>query len=203
MDWSHADLVSALVPYEVSLRTRGLAGVSVKSYLSYARRFLRWRIGDYAPRGHHPRGRSLSRSRADIATLRAELGKYAKELAEAGLRPAAITTYTQTAALFLTWLERDSERRRARERSARYSSGTVRASSADYRDRIRIVSGTRGGQPTIRGLRLTVADILGYLAAGMSEDEILADFPDLERPDIRAALAYAADRERQHAVVME
>ena len=66
----------------------------------------------------------------------------------------------------------------------------------DYRKRIKVVAGKRGGQPTIRGLRITVADVLSYLAAGMSEDQILADLPDLQRDDIRAALAHAADRER-------
>lgn len=66
----------------------------------------------------------------------------------------------------------------------------------DYRKRIRVIAGKRGGQPTIRGLRITVS----YLAAGMTEDQILDDFPDLQRDDIRAALAYAADRDRQHAI---
>lgn len=70
----------------------------------------------------------------------------------------------------------------------------------DYRKRIRVVAGKRGGQPTIRGLRITVSDVLSYLAAGMTEDQILNDFPDLQRDDIRAALAYAADRDRQHAI---
>lgn len=56
-----------------------------------------------------------------------------------------------------------------------------------YMDRITIESGKRGGKPCIRGLRITVYDILEYLASGMTEDEILADFPDLEREDIRAA----------------
>lgn len=67
----------------------------------------------------------------------------------------------------------------------------------DYRDRITIEVGKRGGKPCIRGLRITVYDVLDYLAGGMSEDEILADFPDLEREDIRATLAFAADRERR------
>jgi uncharacterized protein (DUF433 family) len=49
----------------------------------------------------------------------------------------------------------------------------------------------------VRGLRITVYDVLGYLAAGMSEDDILADFPDLERADVRACLAFAADQERR------
>lgn len=66
-----------------------------------------------------------------------------------------------------------------------------------YMDRITIESGKRGGKPCIRGLRITVYDILEYLASGMTEDEILADFPDLEREDIRAALAFAAERERR------
>ena len=57
-------------------------------------------------------------------------------------------------------------------------------------------AGKRGGKPCIRGLRITVYDVLEYLAAGMTEAEILADFPDLERADIRAALAFAAERER-------
>ena len=63
----------------------------------------------------------------------------------------------------------------------------------DYRERITIKPDKRGGKPFIRGLRITVYDILGYLAAGMSEAEILADFPDLESADIRASLAFAAD----------
>jgi uncharacterized protein (DUF433 family) len=55
----------------------------------------------------------------------------------------------------------------------------------------------RTGQPCIRGLRFTVRDVLEYLAGGMSVDEILADFPDLSAEDIRACLAFAADRERR------
>jgi uncharacterized protein (DUF433 family) len=67
----------------------------------------------------------------------------------------------------------------------------------DYRDRITMEPGKRGGKPCIRGMRITVYDVLEYLAAGMTEDEILDDFPDLERDDIRACLAFAADRERK------
>ena len=69
--------------------------------------------------------------------------------------------------------------------------------SPDYTKIITVDSGKRGGKPCIRGLRITVYDVLEYLASGMSEDEILADFPDLERDDIRASLAFAADRERR------
>jgi uncharacterized protein (DUF433 family) len=67
----------------------------------------------------------------------------------------------------------------------------------DYRDIITIEAGKRGGKPIIRGMRTTVQDVLEYLAGGMSEDEILADFPELTREDIRACLAFAADRERK------
>lgn len=67
----------------------------------------------------------------------------------------------------------------------------------NYRDRITLESGKRGGQPCIRGLRITVYDVLGWLAAGMSQDEILRDHPDLEADDIKACLAFAADRERR------
>lgn len=67
----------------------------------------------------------------------------------------------------------------------------------DYRSRITVEPGRRSGKPCIRDLRITVYDILDYLAGGMSEAEILVDFPDLEREDIRAALAFAADRERR------
>jgi uncharacterized protein (DUF433 family) len=67
----------------------------------------------------------------------------------------------------------------------------------DYSEIITIEPGKRGGKPCIRGLRITVYDVLEYLASGMSEDEILADFPDLRREDIRACLAFAADRERR------
>ena len=71
----------------------------------------------------------------------------------------------------------------------------------DYRERITIEAGKRGGKPCIRGLRITVADVLDYLASGMTEDEILRDFPDLVREDIKACLAFAADRERRFVSV--
>jgi uncharacterized protein (DUF433 family) len=70
-------------------------------------------------------------------------------------------------------------------------------SAMDYRERITIEPDKRGGKPCIRGLRITVYDVLGYLASGMSEEEILSDFPDLESEDIRASLAFAADFDRR------
>ena len=67
----------------------------------------------------------------------------------------------------------------------------------DYRQIITIEPGKRGGKPCIRGLRITVSDVLDYLASGMTEAEIVADFPELTSDDIRACLAFAADRERR------
>ena len=67
----------------------------------------------------------------------------------------------------------------------------------DYRHIITIEPAKRGGKPCIRGLRITVYDVLEYLASGMSQEEILTDFPDLNAEDIRACLAFAADRERR------
>jgi len=66
-----------------------------------------------------------------------------------------------------------------------------------YQNIITIEPGKRGGRPCIRGLRISVADVLGWLAAGMSHQDILADYPELTEEDIRACLAYAADRERR------
>lgn len=67
----------------------------------------------------------------------------------------------------------------------------------DYRDRIVVDPEIRFGKPIVRGTRITVGDVLGYLAGGMSEDEILDQFPQLAREDIRACLAFAAERERK------
>lgn len=67
----------------------------------------------------------------------------------------------------------------------------------DYQDYITMEPDKRGGKPCIRGLRITVYDVLDYLASGMSEAEILQDFPDLTADDIKACLAFAADRERR------
>jgi uncharacterized protein (DUF433 family) len=71
----------------------------------------------------------------------------------------------------------------------------------DYQDYITIEPDQRGGKPCIRGMRITVYDVLDYLASDMTEAEILADFPDLTHEDIRACLAFAADRERKLFVV--
>jgi len=67
----------------------------------------------------------------------------------------------------------------------------------DYRDRIVIDPEVRFGKPCVRGTRITVGDVLSYLASGMSEQQILADFPQLAPEDIRACLAFAAERERR------
>jgi uncharacterized protein (DUF433 family) len=71
----------------------------------------------------------------------------------------------------------------------------------DYRSIITIEPGKRSGQPCIRGMRITVSDVLSYLASGMSEAEVISDFPELTPEDIRACLAYAADRERHIRVL--
>jgi uncharacterized protein (DUF433 family) len=67
----------------------------------------------------------------------------------------------------------------------------------NYQNIITIQPGKRGGRPTIRGMRIAVADVLGWLAAGMTHEEIISDYPELTEEDIRACLACAADRERR------
>jgi uncharacterized protein (DUF433 family) len=67
----------------------------------------------------------------------------------------------------------------------------------DYRKIITIEAGKRGGKPCIRGLRITVYDVLDNLASGMTTEEVVADLPDLTQEDVRACLAFAADRERK------
>jgi len=73
----------------------------------------------------------------------------------------------------------------------------IRRRQMDYQNHITIEPGKRSGKPCIRGLRITVSDVLEYLAAGMTPAEIVADFPDLTEEDIRACLAFAADRDRR------
>jgi uncharacterized protein (DUF433 family) len=70
-----------------------------------------------------------------------------------------------------------------------------------YRDIITVEPGKRGGRPCVRGLRITVYDVLGWLASGMTEDQIVADHPDLTKADIRACLEYAAEREHRASAV--
>ena len=77
----------------------------------------------------------------------------------------------------------------------RWSGGVV-----DYHKIITIEPGKMGGKPCVRGMRITVYDVLDYLASGMTEEQIVKDFPYLTREDIQACLAYAADRERSQLV---
>jgi uncharacterized protein (DUF433 family) len=68
--------------------------------------------------------------------------------------------------------------------------------TVDYHNIITIEPGKRGGKPCIRGIRITVGDVLGWLAVGMTHQQIIEDYPDLQETDILACLAYAADKER-------
>ena len=72
----------------------------------------------------------------------------------------------------------------------------------DYQNYIPIEPGKRSAKPCIRSMRITVYDVLGWLASGMSEAEILLDYPELTRDDIRACLSFAADRERQLSTIV-
>ncbi len=71
----------------------------------------------------------------------------------------------------------------------------------NYKDIITIEPGKRGGRPCIRGMRITVYDVLNYLASGMSYEEVLEDFPYLTKQDIMACLSYAAERTHNMVVV--
>ncbi|MFM9904383.1 MAG: DUF433 domain-containing protein [Pyrinomonadaceae bacterium] len=73
----------------------------------------------------------------------------------------------------------------------------------DYREIITFEPGKRSGKPCIRGMRITVQDVLEYLAGGMTESDILIDFPELNHEDIRACITFAANRERQLAVATQ
>lgn len=71
----------------------------------------------------------------------------------------------------------------------------------NYRDYITVDPNKRGGKPCVRGLRITVYEVLEYLASDMTESEILSDYPDLTREDLKACIAFAADRERKLVAV--
>ncbi len=71
----------------------------------------------------------------------------------------------------------------------------------DYKHIITIEPGKRGGKPCIRGLRITVYDVLEYLASGMSKEQLLEELPDLTLEDIHACLSFAADREKQQVAI--
>ncbi len=73
----------------------------------------------------------------------------------------------------------------------------------DYRKIISIEAGKRSGKPCIRNMRITVGDVLGWLAAGMRHDEIIKDFPELTEEDIFASLAYAADKENNRIILSD
>jgi uncharacterized protein (DUF433 family) len=73
----------------------------------------------------------------------------------------------------------------------------------DYKKLITIEPGKRGGKPCIRGMRITVYDVLNWLASGMSRENIIDDFPELSNDDITAALMFAADREAKATIVVK
>ena len=86
-------------------------------------------------------------------------------------------------------------------RAYTWHKATITEQRMDYSQIITIEPGKRSGKPCIRGLRITVYDVLDYMAGGMSPEAILADFPDLTDTDIRACLAFAADAERRFEIV--
>ncbi len=151
--------------------TRADGGSSMAGRLAYLRRHRGWTQRDLALRsGIHQPEISRIETGATIPT-------------EATLeRLAAALGYRLT----LAPLAETGGAQQADEHGAR---GTTMDA---WQDRIRAEPGTRGGQPHIRGSRITVRDILEYLAGGMTPAQILADFPELDPPDIAAALAYAA-----------
>lgn len=210
--WNRGDLFAALDAYLAWLEARPeLSPFTRRSHRQYAGMFVRWLYAEYWPRGFHPRPDPIPHSFClTPADLESEFQAYEAYLKGSPLEPRGVPTYTEGASLFLKWLGRTSRRSRRPSALGQVIPFTTNSRSeqgkqeppVNWRKTIKLIAGKRGGQPTIRGLRITVADVLSYLAAGMSEDQILADFPDLRRADIRAALAYAADRERLRTTLL-
>ncbi len=104
-DWSDDELESDLNEFERWLEGTELSPITRASYVTYARRFLRWRKGDYVPRGvAQPVGRPVPAGRVDLPRLHLQLRQYGEFLAKAGLRPGAVATYASQVAPFLGWL---------------------------------------------------------------------------------------------------
>jgi hypothetical protein len=104
MHWTDDELFAALNEYERVLLASDLAPVTIKSYVTYAGRFLHWRVGDYLPRGVRPAGRPVPFGPVDVAGLRRDLSAYGTLLDRAGLRPLAVRTYVGEAGRFVAWL---------------------------------------------------------------------------------------------------
>lgn len=203
--WNRDDLLDALERYLAWLEDREeLSPFTRSSHHRYAGYFLRFLYAGRPPKGGRPRPdpypAAYCLTEGDVER---ELAGYGPWLATSQLEPRGIPTYIEGASLFVAWLIGRTRRRSGRPARGGVVQlpGTVPMAdrhlegAPDWRKIVRIVPGKRGGRPVIRGLRITVGDVLSLLAAGMDEDQILADFPDLTRRDIRAALAYAADRE--------
>jgi uncharacterized protein (DUF433 family) len=109
----------------------------------------------------------------------------------------AIVRLQRIAGRLLTPFHRLSPHRELRIVSLAAVTPAQEATVSDLLERITLNPEVRSGKPVIRGTRITVSDILEYLAGGMSHEDLLADFPDLSEDDIRAALMFAAERERR------
>lgn len=106
--WTTDDLLAALGPYEYGLTAAGLKPISIRSFVDYARRFLRWRMGEYRPRSAVGPPHARPDGHVDVAALRVDLGKYETDLREAQLLPHAIRTYVGQAGRFVRWLDGSS-----------------------------------------------------------------------------------------------
>jgi uncharacterized protein (DUF433 family) len=209
--WKRGDLFAALDAYLSWLESRAeLSPVTRYSHWRYAGIFVRSLYAEYAPRTGEPRADPYPSSYCLSAEdIERELAAYGAWLGTSQLERRGIPTHVEGASLFVSWLVGRKPRRRggpARGELIRLPNAVAppprpREPAPDWSRVIKIVAGKRGGRPTIRGLRITVGDVLSLLAAGMTEDEILAEFPDLRLADIRAALAFAADRERSKASI--
>lgn len=114
-------------------------------------------------------------------------------------RRSESTTVIGNSLLFLSVVHRQGRGKSFRDFRAcqRFANHAKFTSEMNYQHIITIQPGKRGGRPCIRNMRIAVADVLGWLAAGMSHEQILSEYPELTEEDIRACLAYAADRERR------
>lgn len=105
MGWTTDDLHAAIGRYEEELIAAGLQPISVHSFVTYSRRFIRWRTGEYRPRTASGPARSPSRGKAGVADLEIDLVDYDGELRNARLQPLAVQTYVDQARRFVRWLD--------------------------------------------------------------------------------------------------